>query len=92
MTTTYQKTSAEILDYTVDWASFLSTDTISTSTWTLDTGITKVSDSHTTTTCTAFISGGSTDRTYMLTNVIVTAGGRTAARSFNLAIIQYEYV
>lgn len=92
MTTTYQKTSAEILDYTVDWSDFLGTDTISTSTWTLDAGITKVSDSHTTTTTSVFVSSGAVDKTYTLTNTVVTAGSRTAVRSFMLSIIPYEYV
>lgn len=92
MTTTYQKTSAEILDYTVSWVDFLGTDTIATSVWSLDAGITQVSESETTTTTSIFVSGGATDKTYTLTNTITTAGGRTAVRSFMLSIIPYEYV
>lgn len=91
MTTNYQKTSAEILDYTVSWVDFLSTDTIATSAWVLDQGITDVSDSNTTTTTTIFVSGGAVDKTYTLTNTITTAGGRTAVRSFLLSIIPYQY-
>lgn len=88
----FNQGTAEILDYSVDWTTWLAGDTISSSTWVVDAALTKVSDSHTTLVTTAFISGGSAGRTYNLTNTIVTAASRTAVRTFTLTIMQYEYV
>lgn len=71
-----------VLDYEIDWSSWLATsETISTSTWTVPTGITKDSDTHTTTTTTAWLSGGTAGNIYTLTNRIVTNQGRTEDRS-----------
>ncbi len=92
MTTTYQKTSAEVLDYTINWATFLVTDTISTSTWSLPAGITTTSNSNTTTTTSIFLATGAVDKTYLISNTITTAGGRTVVRSFSISIVPYEYV
>jgi len=55
----FTKDSDETLDYQIDWSSWLGTDTISTSTWVVDSGITKVSDTNTTTTTVIWLSGGS---------------------------------
>ena len=73
-----------ILDYAFNWALWLGTDVISTSTWILDTGLTKVSDTNTSTLATVWISGGTADATYNITNRITTAGGRTEDRSFSI--------
>ena len=92
MTTSYQKAATDVLDYAIDWTAWLAGDTISTSTWTVPTGITKASDSHTTTVCTAFLSGGTAGITYLITNAIVTAAGRTVQRSFYVYVASNEYV
>ena len=73
-----------ILDYAFNWALWLGTDVISTSTWILDTGLTKVSDTNTSTLATVWISGGTAGATYNITNRITTAGGRTEDRSFSI--------
>ena len=73
-----------ILDYAFNWALWLGTDVISTSTWILDTGLTKVSDTNTSTLATVWISGGTAGATYNITNRITTAGGRTEDRSPSL--------
>ena len=71
-----------VLDYTNDWSDWLSgSEVISTSTWSVDTGITQDSESETNTTATIFVSGGSAGETYRLTNEIVTDQARTAERS-----------
>lgn len=77
----------DVLDYQVDWADWLGADTISTSTWpTIPAGITKGSDSKTTTATTIWLSGGSNGQTYELTNRVVTAGGRTKDMSVSLEV------
>jgi hypothetical protein len=65
----YKKDPNAVLDYTFDWTAYLTplADTISTVTWVLPTGLTKVSQSNTTMTATAFISGGTIGETLTLT-------------------------
>lgn len=84
---TYIKDPSAVLDYVIDWSSWLGSDTISTSTWTVPTGITKNSDTKTNTTATIWLSGGTADVEYVLTNRIVTAGGRTDDRSIKIAVL-----
>lgn len=77
-----------VLDYTVDWATWLGTDTISTSSWpVIPAGITKDSDTNSTTIATIWLSGGTIGETYQLTNRIVTAGGRTDDRTITINIV-----
>jgi len=75
-----------VLDYQFDWSEWLGSDTISTSTWTVPSGITKDSQSNTTTTTTIWLSGGTAGGEYTVTNQIVTAGGRTEDRSFTIKV------
>jgi len=70
------------LDYQVNWATWLVSDTISTSDWIVPTGITEMDDpthptANTTTTATIWLSGGTIGKQYEVVNRIVTAGGRT---------------
>ena len=76
----FTKDPNAVLDYTLDWSDWLETDTIAASTWTVDAGLTKDSDSFTPTTTTVWLSGGTAGRVYEALNRIVTAGGRTADR------------
>lgn len=78
----------EVLDYQIDWSSRLGdSDTISSSSWpTIPAGITKDSDSKTDTVTTIWLSGGTLDETYELTNRIVTIGGRTMDQSVKIKI------
>lgn len=76
------------LDYIVDWSDWLSTDTISTSTWTVPTGVTKVTDTKTDTSATIWVSGGTAGTNYALANKIVTAAGRTEEKSITLRVRQ----
>lgn len=75
-----------ILDYGIPWLDWLGTDTISTSTWIVPSGITKVTDSKTNTTTTIWLSGGTVSQEYALTNRIVTNGGRTQDQTIYVTI------
>ena len=85
----FKKDPNAILDYTFDWTAWLLPilDTISTATFLPDSGITVQSSSHTTTTATAFVTGGTVDTTQNLICRITTAGGRTDDRTIQLKIV-----
>lgn len=80
------KDSAAVLDYGYNWALWLGTDTIVTSTWVVETGLTKGADTHDTTTTTVWLSGGTVGESYLVTNHIVTTGGRTDERTFSVSV------
>ena len=80
------KDPADVVDYTLDWSDVLSdSETITTSTWTVPSGITKDSDSEADTTTTIFLSGGTAGVEYLLTNKIVT--NNATARTYEKSII-----
>jgi len=81
-TQSFEKDKDAVLDYAVDWSDWLADgETISTSTWTVPTGLTKDSDSKTDTVATVWLSGGTAATTYTVANKITTSGGRTDERS-----------
>jgi hypothetical protein len=82
----WDKDPDAVKDYTLDWADWLVTDTIASSTWSVPSGLSKVSDAHTTSLTSIWLSGGSLGVEYVIRNTIVTAGGRTEVRSFELGI------
>jgi hypothetical protein len=73
------------LDYGVNWAGgWLGDDTIASSAWQADAGITIMTTpapSHTTTTTTVWLEGGTAGQSYQVTNHVVTAAGREDDRS-----------
>jgi hypothetical protein len=73
-----------ILDYQVDWSSWLGSDVISSSTWIVPADLTKVSEDKTNTTATIWLSGGVEPKTYEITNRIVTLAGRQNDRTVQL--------
>jgi hypothetical protein len=77
---------SDVDDYLINWAPWLGTDTISASSWTVPTGLTKDSDTKTTTTATIWLSGGTAKTEYRVANKITTAGGRTKERSFTVLV------
>lgn len=91
MTTFRQNPDAD-LDYTRDWSDWLEPvdDTIDTSEWTVEAGLTKGSTSTTATTATVWLSGGTPGETYEVTNRITTVGGRTDSRTFEITIREAE--
>lgn len=84
----YIKDPNAVLDYIVDWTSFLAGDTIPIggSTWVVQSGITKDTDTRTTTSTTIWLSGGTLGQKYALTNRIATAGGRVEDRTIYVKV------
>lgn len=81
------KTSGELLDYAINWASALGTDTISTSTWSLSSSdLVNNHDTHTPSTATIWLASGTTNQTYVCTNTITTAAGRIFEQSVSIKI------
>jgi len=82
----FVKDSMAVKDYQIDWSDWLGADTISTSAWSVPAGITKNSDSNTTTTTTIWLSGGTDQADYEIYNTIVTTGGRTERAMLKIGI------
>lgn len=82
----YIKDPDAVLDYSFDWSLWLAnSETISTSTFSA-VGLTINSDSKTTTSTTAWISGGADGNVYQLSNKITTNQGRTDERSVTIRV------
>lgn len=79
---TFLKDPDAILDYAVDWSSWLGADTIAASTWAADAGITVDSDDFDNTSTVVVLSGGIVGQTYYVTNSITTAAGLADDRTF----------
>ncbi len=88
----FEKRPAEVKDYQVDWSRHLLVggvdvgDTISTSSWAVETGITKNTDTKTSSTTTVWLAGGTEGTHYTVTNTVVTAQGRTYERSIVIQV------
>jgi hypothetical protein len=80
-----RKDPESVLDYTIDWSDFLNAgDTISSNTYTVDTGLTASSSTNTTTTTTVTLSGGTAGTVYTVKCSITTSASRTAIRRFRV--------
>lgn len=78
-----------VLPYKIDWTAWLAGDTLSTSTWSIPAGLTKVNDTtEAGTTAVVTLSGGAPGQIYVVTNRITTSDGRTDDRSFRLRIAE----
>ena len=84
----FDKDPDSVGKYTMKWGKWLGNDTISTSTWILDSGLTNVSDTNTTTEASITISGGDAGKKYTVTNRIVTAAGLTEDRSWIFRVME----
>lgn len=84
------KSPTDILDYVWDWSSWLPVgDSISTATFTAATGLTKEvspAASHTGTTATVWLGGGTAADEYEVTCEILTAGGRDSTWATTVVI------
>lgn len=87
-TNIFYKDPDSTLDYKIDWEDWLNGDTISTSSWTAQTGLTVESDTRTTMSATVVVSGGTAGQNYTVTNEITTSGGLTDQRSIKLFVRQ----
>ncbi len=86
MATSFIHDPDAVLDYEIDWSAWLGTDTISSSTWTVPSGLTEDSSTNTTTTATIWLSGGTEGTRYEVVNHIVTAGGREEDRTIQIVV------
>ncbi len=77
-----------ILDYGCKWLEWLDGDTISSSTWIVPSGLTEDSASHTTTTTTIWLSGGTAGQTYEVVNRITTAAGRKNDQTLEIPMLE----
>lgn len=78
-----------VLDYSIDWSSWLGEDTISTSAWVVtgpDSALAVDNDTNDTTTATVWLSGGTANNVYYARNRITTAGFRTEDRTITLTV------
>lgn len=83
----FYKDSDAVLDYTVDWTEWLAaSETISTSVWTVQTGLTVDSSSNTSFVGTVWLSGGVVGTTYTAANKITTNQGRTDERTLEIRV------
>ena len=82
------KDPSGVKDYVFDWAAWLGSDTISTATVTVETGITLASTVTTATNVTAWLSGGTAGQTYAINCQVTTAGGRTEQQTMYVPVRQ----
>lgn len=79
---TFRKDPDAKLPYTIDWSDWLeSAETISASTWTVPSGITKDSDTFGDTSTRIWLTGGTAGTKYTLTNTITVSSGKIDERS-----------
>ena len=82
-----KKADIDVVDYVFDWTNTLATgEEITASTFIVETGLIKDSDSNTILTATIWLSGGTLGKTYTVTNTIVTNSSRTISRSIKIKI------
>lgn len=85
---TYTKRAPAVLDYLVDWDTWLAADeSINTSTWMVASGLTQpIPPALTQRTTTVWLGSGVVGQSYVVTNRIMTTQGRTDERSFTIYI------
>jgi hypothetical protein len=83
----YIKTPTANLDYSISWEDWLQDgETISASTWSVPTGITKGSDSFGDSAATIWVTDGTDGEDYDLINYIVTSAGRKDDRTIKIKV------
>lgn len=86
MTRVFTKDPAAKLDFSIDWSSWLGSDTIATAEWTVPDGITNALESKTATTTTIWLEGGTAHRQYAVACRITTNGGRIDDRTIYVEV------
>jgi hypothetical protein len=85
----FVKDPSAVLDYIIDWTDWLDDDTISTSSWTIPSGLTAAyADTNNTTTATVWLSGGTAGTNYSVINHITTAANREDDRTLKIKVRQ----
>jgi len=85
MAQSFIKDPNAVLDYSIDWSSWLATgETITVSTWTVSIGITVDSNNFSGTDTVVWLSGGTAGSDYEGTNHITTSVGREDDRTITL--------
>lgn len=87
MYTIIEKDADENAQIDVDWSAALETDTITSSSWGVPTGLTLVGSQNTATTTRAYLDDGTLGQHYYISNSITTLAGRTTKRTFVVRII-----
>lgn len=87
----FAKTPDEVLDYGWDWSQWLGGDTIQTSVWVVDAGLTVPAQGNDSTSTTLWAGAGTLGMRYKCANRIITVGGRTAVRTFHIEIVENKY-
>lgn len=83
----WEKDPDAVLDYVWDWSDWLEPgETITDSLFIMSAGITLDSDSHSATSATAWLSGGTPGIPYQATNRIETSAGRIDDRSITIRV------
>lgn len=86
----YAKDPDATLDYPMDWGAWLDAaggDRIQTSTWTLAAGIANAGETNSGTMAVIWLAGGTAGSSYIVSNRIVTVGGRTDERSIQINVV-----
>jgi len=76
------------LDFNIDWSDWLNGDYIMIVNWTVPTGLTKISQSHTNTVATVWLSGGTLKVEYDVACMITTSEGRRDERTISIKVTQ----
>ena len=85
----FEKDPDAVLSYTRKWNKYLGSDTIATSVWIVDSGITKDSDSNDSTSTTIKLSGGTAGNKYTVTNrITTTTSAETDDRSWQIRVVE----
>lgn len=88
-TTDWLKDPDAVLDWKWDWSEWLDAgETISSSTFEASVGIEVQSSSHTSTSATVWLAGGSPGQPYKVSNRITTNQGRTDERSITVRVTE----
>jgi hypothetical protein len=90
-TVEFRKDPDAIVDFQWNWSDYLDYfddgDTIDSSDWLVPPGIAKADESHTGSTATIWLEGGTVGKTYRVTNRITTVGGRTDDRTRSIRVV-----
>jgi hypothetical protein len=82
----FEKDSGAELDYAIDWSKWLVSDTISSSEWSVPTGLQSNNSSFTDLGTVVWLEGGTVGELYKVTNTIVTVDGRRDERTLTIRI------